>query len=341
MTQATKTPFSRIKNLWADITEDEARAKGYITGTLKKEEFFGIAKRVTVPTTVYKKQKLDRDDIVDITDFDVVAWLKMEMRVMLDEEIARAALIGDGRDVASSDKINEQCIRPITSEHELFCVTINVVHPVVSDAATKAMIDAVVRGRAKYRGTGTPTMYTSESVISSFLLLKDSLGRDLYPSIEALALKFRVREIVPVEVLEATPDIVAVIVNPVDYTFGANKGGEVNMFDQFDIDFNQEKYLIETRCSGSLTKLKSALVLRAVDSDDDLVVPTAPTFDPDTSEVTIPTVTGVTYYNKQTELAVTGDVAVAAGTKLTVVAVPSTGYYFATSEDDEWTFRGV
>lgn len=342
MSQTTKTPFSRIKNVWADITEDEARAKGYITGTLKKDEFFQIAKRVTVPTTVYKKQKLDRDDIVDISDFDVVAWLKMEMRVMLDEEIARAGLIGDGRDVASADKINEQNIRPIATEHELFCVTVNVSDPSVSEAATKELIDDVVRARAKYRGTGQPTMYTSESVIASFLLLKDTLGRDLYPSIEALALKLRVREIVPVEVMETVPDIIAIIVNPVDYTYGANKGGEVNLFDQFDIDYNQEKYLIETRCSGALTKLKSALVLRSRPATNTLIVPSIPTFNSATNTVTIPTDANVAYFNKDTEAALAdGSTHVLDdGEVLRVVAVAAATYYFATSDDDEWSFRG-
>ena len=341
MSQTTKTPFSRIKNLWADITEDEARAKGYIKGTLKKEEFFQIAKRVTIPTTVYKKQALDRDDIIDISDFDVVAWLKMEMRVMLDEEIARAALIGDGRDPASADKIDEQCIRPIAKEHELFTVTVNVADPALSRANALALIDDIVRARALYKGSGQPTMYTSESTIASLLLLKDTLDRDLYTSIDALAMKLRFRAIVAVEVMETEPDIVAVIVNPVDYTFGANKGGQVTLFDQFDIDFNKEKYLIETRVSGSLTKLKSALVLKKFDADDDLIVAGKPAFNPTTGVVTIPTDANVAYFNARTGAAMAdgSTVTLTENQSIDIRAVAATGFFFKTSEGDSWTFR--
>ena len=330
---ARKSPFSRLKTLSADITEDEARAKGYIKGNLKKEEFFGVAKRVTTPTTVYKKQKLDRDDMVDITDFDVVAWLKGEMRLMLDEEIARAILIGDGRDVASEDKINEQNIRPIASDHELFTTTVNVNILDASSSITE-MVDAIVGNRHLYKGTGLPTMFTTETVISKFLLLKDTLGRYIYNSLSEVATKLRVDEIVPVEVMEETPEILAILVNMNDYTVGATAGGQVSLFDDFDIDYNQYKYLIETRMCGTLTKLKSAIVVKGVASTDVLAVPTMPGFDGE--DITIPTVTGVTYKDGATT--VTGTVAVPAGESKTITAVADTGYYFATSAGDEWKF---
>jgi HK97 family phage prohead protease len=337
MDQCTKTPFSKIKNLWADITEDEARAKGYIKGNEKKEEFFNVAKRVTGPTTIYKKQKLDRDDILDITDFDVVAWLKMEMRVMLDEEIARAALVGDGRDVTSPDKIKEDCIRPIAKDNEFFTSVVNV----NISGSVQAFIDAVVKGRVMYKGTGQPTMYTTESVISAFLLLKDTLGRDLYRSVEEVASKLRVREIVAVEIMEEYDDIIAVLVNPMDYTFGANRGGEVTMFDQFDIDFNQQKYLIETRCCGALTKLKSAIVFRNA-GDDTFITATAPTFDPATSKVTVPLQANVTFKNDADGSTISNStITLDPGERLKVIAVAADGYYFATSDDDEWVFTGV
>lgn len=337
MDQCTKTPFSKIKNLWADITEDEARAKGYIKGNEKKEEFFNVAKRVTGPTTIYKKQKLDRDDILDITDFDVVAWLKMEMRVMLDEEIARAALVGDGRDVTSPDKIKEDCIRPIAKDNEFFTSVVNV----NISGSVQAFIDAVVKGRVMYKGTGQPTMYTTESVISAFLLLKDTLGRDLYRSVEEVASKLRVREIVAVEVMEEYDDIIAVLVNPIDYTFGANRGGEVTMFDQFDIDFNQQKYLIETRCCGALTKLKSAIVFRNA-GDDTFITAEEPTFDPETNELVIPNQAHVTFKNDASGANISNTtITLDPGERIKVVAVAADGYYFATSDDDEWVFTGV
>ena len=335
-----KSPFSRIKTLNADITVEEARAKGYVKGALKKEEFFGVARRVTTPTTVYKKQKLDRDDMVDITDFDVVAWLKAEMRLMLDEEIARAGLVGDGRDIADEDKINEQNIRPIASDHELFVTTVNVN---ISDASSSIaeMVDAIVSNRHQYKGTGLPTMFTTETVISRFLLLKDTLGRRIYKSLDELASELRVANVVPVEVMEETPEILAILVNPVDYVYGATRGGEVSMFDDFDIDYNQYKYLIETRLCGALTKLKSAIVVRSVAGSAVLVVPTEPSFNESTGVVTIPTVTGVTYKNADTSatLSAGAQAALAVGATLNVVAVPaSAGYYFATSDDDQWAF---
>lgn len=328
-----KSPFSRIKTMHADLTLQDARAKGYVTAAMKKEEYFGVSKRITTPTTIYKKQKLDRDDMVDITDFDVVSWLKAEMRMMLDEEIARAALIGDGRDVSHEDKINEGNIRPIAKDHELYTTQINVN---IDDASSsiQEVIDAIILNRRHFRGTGMPTMFTTETYISQFLLLKDTLGRRIYANIQDLANELRVAEIVPVEAMEEEEDLVAVIVNPADYVMGAERGGAISMFDDFDIDYNQHKYLIETRMCGALIKMKSAMVVNKVASTSVLATPTAPTFD-GLDEIVIPTTTGVDYQ--------IGGVTQSAGTvtitsDTTVNAVPQSGYYFATSEDDSWTF---
>lgn len=336
---ARKTPFSRIKTHWADLNFDDARAKGYIKGTMKKEEFFGTASRITTPATIYKKQKLDRDDIIDITDFDVVQWMRGEMRIMLDEEIARAILIGDGRAIDDEDKIPEGNIRPIATDDELYTVVVNVN---LDDASSSVqeVIDAIVLQRQHYRGTGMPTMYTTETYIAKFLLLKDTLGRRLYTSLEQLAAELRVSSIVPVEVLETEPDIVAVIVNMADYTIGADKGGQVTNFDDFDIDFNQYKYLIETRISGALTKLKSAMVVMKVGSTLVLVTPSAPTFNGETGVVTIPATANVDYQDASDDSSLTpgAQPALADGESLTVNVVPDAGYYLASSEDDSWTF---
>jgi HK97 family phage prohead protease len=332
-----KSPFSRIKTLSADITVEEARAKGYITGTLKREEFFGVAKRVTTPTTIYKKQKLDRDDIVDITDFDVVAWLKTEMRLMLDEEIARAILIGDGRDVANEDKINEQNIRPIAKDHELYTVQVNVNLDDTNSSVTE-IIDSVILNRKFYKGTGLPIMYTTETIIARFMLLKDTVGRRIYKSLDELATELRVSEIVAVEVMEQEPTIVAIIVNPIDYIMGATAGGQVSLFDDFDIDYNQYKYLIETRLCGALIKLKSAMVVKKTGATSVLVVPTAPTFNG--TVITIPTVTGVAY-KKEDGTTITAPQTLASGVTMVINAVPTTGYYFATSEEDTWSFTNT
>ena len=265
------SPFSRVKSMFANLTEDEARAKGYIKGKLKKEEVFSLLKRSTSPTTIYKKQKLDRDDIVDITDFDVVAFLKGEMRLMLDEEIARACLIGDGRLSSSDDKINEQNIRPIWKDADLYTVKAAVVvaADADADAKSKAFIRAAVKARKNYKGSGNPTLYTTEDVVTDCLLMEDSMGRVIYETVEKLATALRVKEIVTVEVMEGqtrddegtTKTLMGIIVNPADYNIGADKGGAVNMFDDFDIDYNQQKYLIETRCSGALVKPYSAIAL--------------------------------------------------------------------------------
>lgn len=337
------SPFSRIKTMSADITQDEARAKGYIKGTLKKEEWFGLAQRVTTPTTIYKKQKLDRDDIIDITDMDVVAWLKGEMRLMLEEEVARAILIGDGRDPGDEDKIQDGTnsgvgIRPIANEHELYATTLYVNLDDASSSMNE-VVDAVISGRKFYKGTGMPTFYTTETVLSRFLLSRDTLGRRIYRTADELATELRVSSIVTVEVMESVPDLVGIIVNLQDYVVGADKGGEVNMFDDFDIDYNQYKYLIETRLSGALTKLKSALVIRKTAGTNVLVVPEEPGFVASTGVVTIPTVTGVVYKDVANATVAAGaKAAIAAGASVYYKAVPATGYYFADNASDEWTF---
>lgn len=266
MNGAKHTPFSRIKSVFADITEDDARAKGYIKGKLKKEEVFGLLKRTTTPTTVYKKQRLDRDDIIDITDFDVVAWLKGEMRFMLEEEIARAVLIGDGRPTSSDDKINELNIRPIAMDDELYAVNVTVTEGVDEYATAKNFIRSAIKARRNYKGSGNPTLFTTEEVLSNCLLLEDNNGRVIYDTEAKLVTALRVKEIVPVEVMEGQKgpnggDLLGIIVNMSDYTIGADKGGAVSMFDDFDIDYNAQKYLIETRCSGALTRPFSALVI--------------------------------------------------------------------------------
>ena len=268
------TPFSRIKSIFADITEDDARAKGYFKGKLKKEEVFGLLKRTTTPTTVYKKQKMDRDDVVDITDFDVVAWLKSEMRMMLDEELARAYLIGDGRLASSDDKINEQNIRPILKDEELYTIqaTVSVQSSATEDDKAREFIRTAIKARKNYKGSGQPTLYTTEDILTDCLLLTDTTGRDLYTDVAQLAKKLRVKEIVTVPVMEGVNGknggaLMGIIVNLADYNVGADRGGAVNMFDDFDIDYNQQKYLIETRCSGALIKPYSAIALELSTAD--------------------------------------------------------------------------
>lgn len=263
------TPFSRIKSTHANITADEARAKGYIKGHLKKEEVFTLLKRTTTPTTIYKKQKMDRDDIIDITDFDVVAYIKAEMRMMLDEEIARAILVGDGRSTSSDDKIPETNIRPIAKDDDLYTIKapVAVAKDATEDAIAKAFIRTVIKSRKEYKGSGSPTLFTTEDMLTNCLLLEDNNGRIIYDSVDKLATTLRVKEIVPVEVMEGVTrtagaknlPLMAILVNLNDYYVGADKGGAINMFDDFDIDYNQEKYLIETRISGALVKPYSAI----------------------------------------------------------------------------------
>ena len=265
------TPFSRIKSIFADLTEDEARAKGYIKGNLKVEEVFSLLKRTTTPQTVYKKQKLDRDDVIDITDFDVVAWIKGEMRMMLDEELARAYLIGDGRLASSDDKIDETHIRPIWKDEELFTIqkVIELAADVTPDTKARAFIRAAIKARKDYKGSGNPTLFTTEDMLTDCLLIEDANLRVIYDSVEKLATALRVKEIVTVPVMENQTRTIngvlrtlgGLIVNLADYTVGADKGGAINMFDDFDIDYNAQKYLIETRCSAALTRPYSAIAL--------------------------------------------------------------------------------
>ena len=264
------TPFSRIKSMFADITEDDARAKGYIKGNLKRDEVFSLLKRTTTPTTVYKKQKLDRDDVVDITDFDVVAWLKTEMRMMLDEELARAFLVADGRLASSDDKINEQNIRPIAFDDDLYTIKaeVEVTAATTAEQRARAFIRKVIKTRKDYKGSGEPTLFTTEDMLTDCLLIEDATGRVIYDSIQKLASVLRVKEIVTVPVMENVTgakggELLGIIVNLSDYNVGADKGGAVNMFDDFDIDYNAQKYLIETRCSGALVKPYSAIAIEA------------------------------------------------------------------------------
>lgn len=268
MNGVTHTPFSRVRSRFANITEDEARAKGYMKTNFKKEQVFSLLKRSTTPQTIYKKQKLDRDDVIDITDFDVVAWIKGEMRMMLDEEIARAILIGDGRLPSDDDKIFEDHIRPIVNDADLFTIKAPVITAANADDATKAkaFIRAAIKARKGYKGSGNPTLFTTEDMLTEMLLLEDQVGRPLYESEAQLATKLRVSKIVTVEVMEnfmvqGVDPLMGIIVNLKDYTVGADKGGAVNMFEDFDIDYNQQKYLIETRCSGALTVPYSAIIL--------------------------------------------------------------------------------
>lgn len=255
------TPFSRIKMVFADLREDEARAKGYMKGNLKKEEVFGLLKRTVEPTTIYKKQKLDRDDAIDITDFDVVAWLKSEMRLMLDEEIARAILFGDGRSALSEDKISEKNIIPIISDADLYTIKKKVV-PGDKETLGHAIITAAVKAQDDYEGSGNTTFYTAASTITDMLLLEDTDGRRMYKDMNELALAMNVNRIVKVPASIIPSGVYGVIVDLSDYNVGADKGGAINMFDDFDIDYNQMKYLIETRCSGALVKPYSAIVLK-------------------------------------------------------------------------------
>ena len=276
MNAARHSPFSRIKTTFADITEDEARARGYIKGKMKKEEFFSLMKRTTDPQTIYKKQKMDRDDVIDITSFDVIAWLKSEMRMMLNEELARAILVGDGRLASDDDKIQENHIRPIWKDDDIYTIKARVAPTgtgssgaVTDDDKAKAFIRAAIKARKDYKGSGNPVLFTTEDMLTDMLLLTDEMGRDLYTSESQLATKLRVREIITVPVMENLSrtsgsdelELMGLIVNMTDYNIGADRGGAINMFEDFDIDYNQQKYLIETRCSGALIKPYSAIAL--------------------------------------------------------------------------------
>jgi HK97 family phage prohead protease len=334
-----KSPFSRIKTITADITPDEARARGYIKGNMKNEEYFALAKRETTPQTIYKKQKLDRDDVIDIVDLDVVAWLKAEMKVMLDEELAGAILVGDGRSIGDDDKIKETNIRPIASDAELY-VTAVPVNLLDGSSSIEELVDKVIENRQYYKGTGQPAFYTTEGVISKFLTVKDNFGRRIYSNLAEVASVLRVSEVVAVEVMERVPNVLGIMVNLADYTLGADRGGQATMFDDFDIDYNKLRYLIETRVSGALTQPKAALVFsQTASSDVEIPQPTAPTFEDNV--VTVPTVTSVTYKNKANNATLTtgSPTTLTTGQSLTVIAVPAAGKYFPNNAEDEWTFK--
>jgi hypothetical protein len=350
----SKSPFAKVKSIVADITQDKARALGYITGNYKKEEWFDLSSRSTGPTTVYKKQKLDRDTIIDITDLDVVAWMKGEMRLMLEEEIARAILIGDGRDPEdpdnagqpNPDKIKDPAaaasgdgIRSILHENELYATTTYVQIGTGSNPY-QAAIDQVQLDMEYYKGTGSPTLYATRRNITRMLQTKDGMGRRLYRNRDDLASELGVGSIVEVEVMDQEPDVLGIVVNLADYNVGTDKGGEVNFFDDFDIDYNQYKYLGETRLSGALVKIKSALIIKIADAGDTAVVPNDPTFDESTGVVTVVATTGVTYENADTGATLTAGAqpALAVGDTLNIVAVPDSSHFIASSEDANWSF---
>lgn len=340
-----RTPFSRIRSWTADITFAEARAKGYIKGNLKKEEFVKIARRITTPQTIYKKQKLDRDDILDITEFDVVNWLQTEMRLMLDEELARAILIGDNRDVDDPDKIDTQNVRPIYGDDSMYTTPVYVSSTAIATTAD-AIVDGVVNAFRFYRGSGSPTMYTTRIWLAKLLLIKDTLGRRLYPTTSELAAALGVKDIIACEALETQPELIGLVVNLQDYTVGADKGGEVNMFDFFDIDFNTFKYLMETRVSGAMTKYRGALAIINFTGTGLLADPLVPTFDEVTGIGTIPDSSGLHYTfstvaddgTLSSSLSTGAQTAIGTGSYVTYKAVPAAGYEFST-DNFQWTFR--
>jgi HK97 family phage prohead protease len=338
-----KLPWSRIKSLSADLTHDEARAKGYVKATLKKEQYFTLAHRTTTPKTIYKKQKLDRDDIIDITDFDVIAWLWVEMRFMLREEVARAILVGDGREIDDPDKIDEDKIRPIAYDDEFYTDVVTV----PANVGSLDLVEAVLRNRNTYKGTG-PTAYMTNAVMTDMLLAKDALNRRLFRTKAELAAELMVQDIVEVPPMEGAErdggEIIMIIANLSDYAVGSTRGGEITNFQQFDIDYNQEKLLIETRASGALQRHKRAQVI--VRGAGTLATPTVPTFVSGTGVITIPTVTGVTYKTQAagplgaagTTLSAGAQTALTAGQSQSVMAVPNATYYFPHNFDADWVF---
>jgi hypothetical protein len=340
------TPFARVKSLVADLTLDEARAKGYVTGEFKKEEWFGVSKRTTTPTTIYKKQRLDRDDIIDITELDVVAWVKAEMRLMLEEELAGAILIGDGRAVDDEDKVKDPAgvqdgagIRSILNDHELYAATLNVN---INDANSdyNEVVEAVLRGSHLRKGTGAGVFYATRQNIVEMLLSKDTFGRRRWNNRTELAAALEVDAVVDVEIMDRVPDVLGIIVNLADYNLGTNRGGEVNFFDDFNLDYNKYTYLYETRLSGALVAIRAALVIKKVAGTDVLVVPNAPTFVESTGVVTIVATTGVVYKNVDTDatLSTGAQAALDPGETLNVRATPASGYYIANNIEDEWSF---
>lgn len=329
------TPFAKVKSIVADITADEARAKGYIKGKMKKEEVIKLMRRTTGPTTIYKKQKLDRDDILDITDMDVVAFLKAEIRLMLEEEIARAILVGDGRSSMSDDKVKDPegaidgtGIRSILNDDPFYAVP----HQLDANVSPKDAVKGIVRARAKYRGTGKPTLFISDAFLTDIMLEEDKFGRPLYETENSLTDKLRVKEIVTVDLFDDHEDLFAIMVNLYDYSIGANKGGELTSFEDFDIDYNQHKYLQETRLSGGLTKPFSAVVIKR--SAGTAATATPPSFDSELNLITIPTATGVEY--RINDLAVTGNVEITQDTE--VEAFAEEGYYLAPNSTRAWFY---
>lgn len=344
------SPFTRIKSIVANITFEAARAKGYVKGTFKKEEWFKLSKRTTGPTTVYKKQKFDRDDIIDVTTLDLPMFVKAEMRLMLEEELARAILIGDGRAVDDEDKIKDPSgandglgIRSILHEHELYAATVNV-NIGTSTLDYNKIVEEILLARHLLKGTGTPTFYTTNYYVVRMLLSKDTLGRRRWNNKAELAAALMVDNIVEVEVMEDEPDVFGILVNLQDYTIGTDAGGETSFFDFFDIDYNQMKYLYETRCSGALTQIRSALIVKKVAGTDTQVTPTVPTFVASTGVITIIATTGVTYHYVNADgtsgsaLTAGAQTALAAGASKTVRAVSAAGYYQTDNIGDEWTF---
>lgn len=329
------TPFSRIKSISADITADAARAKGYVKGNLKKEEVIKMLRRITTPTTVYKKQKLDRDDITDITEIDFLTWIQAEMRVMLDEEIAGAILIGDGRDSEDPDKIDETSVRPIAYDIDMYNTSVSLDAGITPDD----FVDQVVLGLNNFKGSGVPIMYTTRNWLTQMLLTKDTLNRRFYATKVELAAALGVSDIIDVEILDRDSDLVAIVVNLTDYTIGADAGGQINLFDFFDIDYNQQKYLLETRISGALTRPKSAVSFFL--NSGRIVTPDVPSFAPTTGVLTVPSQTGVTYIDADTNttLSAGAQTAIALSAIINIEAIPAAGYGFTHDSDVAWTFQ--
>ena len=323
-----KIPMTRIRTVIADMTPEEARAKGYVKGNEKIEQVFGWLKRETDATTVYKKQSIDRDDLLDITDFDIVAFFWTEMRGKLMEALAEAILIGDGRSAMDPDKINEERIRPIASDIDFYAPKVTL----PSNADPRDIVKAIIRSRKDYRGSGNPTLFTTTDFITDLLLIEDRNQRRVYETVDALKSALRVADVVEVEYFNQDPTVVGILVNLSDYTVGTNKGGEITRFDDFDIDFNQHKYLIETRMSGALIKPKSAVVIAREEGIE--VTPTSPSFNADTETILIPTVEGITYsIDGET---VTGSQTITKTTQVDAVADP--GYYIPNNTTTSWTF---
>lgn len=330
----THQPFAKIRTRHADLTYEQARARGYVTGNLKRDQYLSIIRRTTEPTTVYAKQAIDRDDLLDITDFDMLAWLKEAMGVMLMEEIGRAILFGDGRDIEDPDRIDPEKIRPVAMEDDLFAVPINV--PYNQETMSVAgVIDAVITSAEFYKGTGTPNFYTSKRFLSKARLMRDNVGRRMYESNEALARELGVAKIITIDLMQAYPDVIGIVLNPVDYVVGANAGGQVTSFEAFDLDYNRHRVLKETRCSGALTVPSSAVVIRKAGTDSVAATPDTPTQDSESYAITIPDVLGVKYFIDGAQ--VTGIRPLDPGEAIRVSAMADDGYHL-TVDKTTWSF---